>query len=291
LKSIGYLNGENTMILASSNRYVQKNSMRKLCYVYLLAVPPLATALAFIVGHTTATIYLPLWFLNALLMTAATRILVKDCSRSVKRVAWYLIIPWILIAIFGGMGPPPETAAAWAALAGEQRVRYTILIVSGSLTFLGLIRLSGLLHELTARRLARASAIMIWIAWPLFILNMAYWGYFQTHVFITYGLQGAVEKPAWLKSLADGFTLLRMAEVALIYLATAVLALALKHNDLLSKSASRVYVVLACLAAVLNLLPGSINGPLAIANYLSYVPAFTLLMPYIIALNLVRKGL
>ncbi|MGV3704736.1 MAG: hypothetical protein ACO1NU_05095 [Arcticibacter sp.] len=41
---------------------------------------------------------------------------------------------------------------------------------------------------------------------------------------------------------------------------------------------------------LLNLLPGSMTGPLAIANYLSYIPAFTLLMPYLIAVNLSAKS-
>jgi hypothetical protein len=265
------------------------NPARQLIYVYLLAVPPLATALAFIVGHVHYTIYLPLWLLNALLMILATRTLAKQHDRPLTIAAWYFVVPWMLIAIFGGMGPPPETASGWAALAGEQVARYTILIVSGALTCFGFIRLNKLLADSPGRKFSRAGLLMLCIALPFFILNMSYWGYFLTHIFVTYTPPGAPARPLWLKPLGEIFTVIRMTEVTLIYLATAAFALALRYAGRLSKAAGVAYLLFACLGAILNLLPAAVKGPLAIANYLSYIPAFTMLMPYLIAVNLLRK--
>jgi hypothetical protein len=266
-----------------------KSTIKKICFAYLLLVPVLTTALAFIVGHVNFKWYVPFWLLNTLCMILATRQLVQDHEQPLKGVLWCFIIPWTLIAIFGGMGPPPETAAAWAALALEQVVRYTILIISGLSVALGFFRLNKFLANTSGKTFARLGVTIIAIALPLFVLNMAYWGYFLTHVFSTYSLPGAAPKPEWLKTVAVIFTAIRMGEVSLIYIGTAAFALALRSINYLSKTGSFIYVLFSCLGALLNLLPGSVTGPLAIANYLSYIPAFTLLMPYIIAINIARK--
>lgn len=214
-----------------------------------------------------------------------------DQNHALRSIAWYFIIPWMLIAIFGGMGPPPETPVAWASLAGEQIIRYTILIVSGSTVAIGFFKLNALLANTRGKTFARYGAILIGIALPLFIANMAYWGYFLTHIFSTYFLPGAPARPEWIKTVADVFLGIRMTEVLLIYLSTVALTLALRIVNYISKPSSYIYAFLCCSGAFLNLLPTSVSGPLAIANYLSYIPAFTLLIPYLIAVNLARKDL
>lgn len=207
-----------------------------------------------------------------------------------NEIKWFFIIPWMLIAIFGGMGPPPETERAWAALSSEQVVRYSILIVSGGLMARGFWRFKGYLSNTPGRRYGKAAAILFCVAIPLFCLNMAYWGYFLTYVFTTFPDVAPMAKPKWRSSLSNLFLVVRMAEVALFYLATAALAIALQKADQLTKASKNVYVVLALLGASLNLLPNSLKGPIAIASYLSYIPAFTMLMPYLITLNLALKS-
>ncbi|MFD0767276.1 hypothetical protein ACFQZI_20640 [Mucilaginibacter lutimaris] len=222
------------------------------------------------------------------MMTIATDQLTNK-DHVFTNITWFFIIPWMLIAIFGGMGPPPETPAAWANLALEQIVRYSILIISGTMVTIGFLRLNALLANTPGKTLAGYGTIMISVALPLFIANMAYWGYFLTHVFSTYSVPGAPAKPGWLKTVSEVFLVIRMIEVLLIYLSTAAFILALRIVNHLSKPSTYVYVFFCCLGAFLNLLPNSIKGPLAIANYLSYIPAFTLLMPYLLAVNLNRK--
>ncbi|MBL4677556.1 MAG: hypothetical protein JKY70_15345 [Mucilaginibacter sp.] len=201
----------------------------------------------------------------------------------------YLILPWALIAIFGGMGPPPETPAAWAALAAEQRSRYVILIISGIAVTIGFFHIHKLLSQTGGAKYALFGKIMMLIALPLFIGNMAYWGFFLTDVFVKYSQPTHPAKPLWLKTLSDVFTYVRMIEVALIYLATAVIAIALLTSKLISKPGAACYIAFACLGALFNLLPQNSSGPLSIPAYLSIIPAFTLLMPYLIGVNLIYK--
>ncbi|QHT67350.1 hypothetical protein GXP67_12250 [Rhodocytophaga rosea] len=223
-------------------------------------------------------------------MAMAIRKLSQAPGELQAKTASFLIYPWMLFAIFGGMGPPPETASGWALEANEQIVRYSFLIAGGIFMAIGFERLNKVLANTLGSRYAKLSKLQIRIALPLFILNMAYWGYFLTNVFVTYSIEGAPAKPAWMKPLDEAFTIIRMVEVAFIYLATAALATALRLSKQFSKAASYTYVIFACLGALLNLLPVTITGPLAIANYLSYIPAFTMLMPYFIGINLLAKS-
>lgn len=219
---------------------------------------------------------------------AALRLL-RSQGKTNKGSFLWLIYPWVLFSIFGGMGPPPETAAGWALQATEQIFRYTFLIAGGILTTIGFFRLSKLLANTNGRNQAKWSVILMYIALPLFILNMAYWGYFLTHVFVTYSAQNFPSKPHWISTLGDVFSIIRMVEVALFYLATALLAAAFKLTGQLSNKTAVIYIVFSILGALLNLIPGTVTGPLAIASYLSYIPAFTMLMPYLIAVNILAK--
>ena len=148
---------------------------------------------------------------------------------------------------------------------------------------IGFWRVSESLAGTSGRRYAKYSKVLFLVALPLFVMNMAYWGFYLTQVFVS------GHRPEWHKTLGAIFTGVRMTEVALIYLATAAMARALSLAGRLSKTSALIYIGLACVLAVLNFLPSSVSGLLAILNYLSYIPAFTLLMPYLIAVNLYFK--
>lgn len=267
-----------------------KTFPQRLSYVFLLAVPVMVTVMAFVFGHCSYWIYLPGWFLNILLMFLAVRTLEDAKSETVRSIAWPLIMSWAAISVFAGMGPPPETAEGWAALAWEQQLRYCILIVSGTFTTIGFLRTYDMLRSGPGVRFAKVGKTMFVMALPLFIANMIYWGFFLTNVFVKYAQPGAPAKPDWLQTVSTAFTVVRMVEVTLIYCGTAVFAYALSRSGHLSRLASAIYIFFCCLGAVLNLLPANLPAPLAIANYVSYIPAITLLMPYLIGVNLLNKA-
>lgn len=268
---------------------LMKTFTQKLSYVFLLAVPILVTVMAFVFGHRSYWIYLPGWFLNMMLMFLAVKTLADAKSRTVLDVAWPLIMSWAPISVFAGMGPPPETAEGWAALAWEQQLRYCILILSGTFTMVGFLRVHDMLKGGPGSRFARTGKTMFLIALPLFIANMVYWGFFLTNVFVRYSQPGAPAKPDWLQTVSSAFTVVRMIEVTLIYCGTAVFAYALSRSGHLSQLASSIYIFFCCLGAILNLLPAGLHAPLAIANYVSYIPAITLLMPYLIGVNFLNR--
>ncbi|TLV02873.1 hypothetical protein [Dyadobacter luticola] len=266
-----------------------KTFTQKLSYIFLLAVPVMVTLMAFVFGHQSHWVYLPGWFLNMLLMFLAVKALGDAKSETVRGIAWPLIMSWAPISVFAGMGPPPETAEGWAALAWEQQLRYCILIVSGTFTTIGFLRMYDMLRSGPGVRFAKVGKTMFVIALPLFITNMIYWGFFLTNVFVKYSQPGAPSKPDWLQTVSTAFTAVRMVEVTLIYLGTAVFAYALSRSGHLSRLASSVYIFFCCLCALLNLLPANLPAPLSIANYVSYIPAITLLMPYLIGVNFLSK--
>jgi hypothetical protein len=253
---------------------------RKLSYAYLLAVPLLVTVLAFTTGHVSAYLYIPCWLLNTAFMMLACRQLAVTASAKLRGVLWPLIVPWMLIAVFGGMGPPPHNLAGWAALAAEQVARFSILIICGILVGIGAFRLSRYLYGTPGSKLAKKGNLLIRIALPFFFLDMAYWGYFITYQSVNH------TKPAWLEL----FAIIRMTEALLIYIATAAFVLALKASGCISGTAGRIYVAFACLGAICSLLPDNAPGILSIAGYLSTIPAYILLMLYLIAVNLFTKG-
>ena len=119
---------------------------RNISLVYLSLVPFVTAVFGFGVGHISYTIYIPVWIVNVCVMVAAAWVLglkvIKNNDTERKQLtlgSFFLIIPWILISIFFGFGPPPETAAEWVATAAEQQVRYSILIIAGVFIAFGFV--------------------------------------------------------------------------------------------------------------------------------------------------------
>src|SRR5437868_4436269 len=87
---------------------------RNASQIYLSLIPFLTFAIAIAFGHSNYKIYLPLGIINACLMIFAAWILgahvIRDHSAEKKQlivIASFLIIPWILLSIISGLGPPP----------------------------------------------------------------------------------------------------------------------------------------------------------------------------------------
>jgi hypothetical protein len=118
---------------------------------------------------------------------------------------------------------------------------------------------------------------------------MAFWGYFITYQLTIYTKPGAPVKPAWFKLLMTVFNGIRMIDASLIYIATAAFILSLKAAGFLSATASRVYVAFACLGVICSLLPDNAPGFLSVAGYLLTIPAYVLLLLYLMTVNLFTK--
>ena len=123
-------------------------STRKTILIYLALVPFAAIIIAFALGHSNYKVYLPLWILHSCLLFAAAWVLGFRMiggpdieKKNMAMVALFMIVPWIFITIFAGMGPPPATLPGWLTTAAEQQIRYIILIVAGLLFTSGFVLL------------------------------------------------------------------------------------------------------------------------------------------------------
>src|SRR5882757_7704182 len=129
-------------------------SIRKALLIYLALIPFVAAIIAFAVGHSSYKIYLPIWIIHSCLLFAAAwglgarMISGTDVEKKHMAVlALFMIVPWIFITIFAGMGPPPATIAEWLTTAAEQQIRYIILIVAGVLFTCGFALLREQLRQ------------------------------------------------------------------------------------------------------------------------------------------------
>lgn len=275
------------------------STSRNVSLIYLTIVPALTVGLAFGVGHISYKLYLPIWIINSCIMVFALWVLgaksIKSPDVATKHLvisSLLLIIPWIFITLFFGMGPPPHTLAGWAATVTEQQVRYNILIVCGILIAFGATLLSQRLKAAGEDLYSQLALSAIYIAVPLFIVNMAFWGAYLTNActfFVNSGFKKSADLPGWFFPLRDLFELIAIVEAALFYLATALFAVSLKKAGWLKPLACNIYVVVSIIGLILTSLPLDVPEPLATLGYLSSIPAFTVVMLYLMSINLLRR--
>jgi hypothetical protein len=263
-------------------------------YVYLLLVPVIAAGLGFGVGHVSYKIYLPIWLLNVALMTLTSWALGlrlvnrENDDAKFAASAFFLIIPWILVSMFAGLGPPPENAAEWTATATEQQVRYFMLVISGVSVAFGFAGLREQLKAAGEKFMSTLSLTAILIAIPLFILNMLYWGFYLTELFRSQPTINAVQLPDWFSPVRQLFGLVSVVEVALTYFATFALALSLRKARWLSKRSSFFYMVFSVLAFLVVILSAFFTETFYGPGFALSIPAFPFLMPYLMGVNLLR---
>jgi len=274
---------------------MQAKATKLTSYTYLLLVPFIVIVLGFGVGHVSYKLYLPIWLLNVVLMTTASWILGLKVIRSkndeenkLATTAFSLIVPWILISMFAGLGPPPETAAEWTATSTEQQVRYFMLVISGVFIAFGFVGLRNRLKTNGENFYSLIAQTALLIAIPLFIINMLYWGFYLSELFKIQTNANATNFPDWSLPTIQLFGLISVTEVALTYFATFAIVLALRKVNSLSKTSSFFYMLFSLLAFVIIILSAFFQEKLRIGFIVS-IPAIPFLMPYFIGVNLLRK--
>jgi hypothetical protein len=259
----------------------------KVSLVYLLSVPFLTLLFGFGVGHVNPQLYLPVWVINSLMIVVALRQLLKFRAPGNPLLiitALLLITPWIIFPVFAGMGRPPQNIRGWLELEGEQHARFNLLILGGTLAYLGTALLYQLIHH-KDRLFATMGLAFMTLAMPLFVINMAYWGSFLSEAFRNFK---TTNRPDWYLALRELFFLISIAEVSLIYLATAMFAMALGKAGYLKPVAVRAYVIISLCAALVNLVPPSAPDPFSTMSYLVSVPAIPFIMLYFMGVNLLH---
>ncbi len=266
-----------------------------LSLVYLSAVPVLTAVLGFGVGHISYKFYLPIWIVNACLMVTASWILGLNVIKNnevEKRYqaagAFFLIIPWILVSIFFGFGPPPEKISDWVTTASEQQVRYSILIIAGIFVAFGFSALKQQLQKSGEFFYSNFGLTAILLAIPLFIINMIFWGFYLTELFKLVVAKGVEQLPDSYSPMRKEFGLISVVEVALTYLATATFVLSLRQVRWFTKTAW-VYIAISLFAFLIIILSAFLPEPFVTAGFAVSIPAIPFIMPYFIGINLLKR--
>ena len=274
------------------------NSMllkRKASRIYLWLVPVLVVILGLSFGKTNYTFYLPIWILNVVLMVMASWILGlhvindKNKSKHIAVGAFCLIVPTILVSMFFGLGPPPETPAGWVATSTEQQVRYSMLTAAGIFIALGFTLLKEKQKNDGENYYSLLGSIAINIAIPLFILDMLFWGFSLTESFKILVATNTEKMPEWFKPLRQIFGMVSVVEVALTYLAIAFFSVSLNMTGRLSKTSKNIYIVLSLFAFLIIILSAFLPEPFVTAGFAVSIPAIPFLMPYFIGINLLKR--
>ena len=267
--------------------------IRILALIYLYLVPIVVAIIGFRVGHVHYQTYVPLWLIHVGLVSLAVGSLsrgkgyLEPENRALKIGAVFLLIPWVLFSLFAGMGQPPATPQAWLASLTEQQVRYSILILGGVSSLVGFAILKMYLKG--GRLFASLGFALFSLALPLFVLNMAYWGYYLPEAFRSFLSDETAPRPDWYLAVRSLFYVVSSVEVALLYLSTIFFALGLKEARMLSNSSCRWYQIFGMLGAVLVLVPQSWPGLFSTLSYFVAIPAIPFIMPYLMGIQVLKK--
>ena len=268
---------------------------RKTSRAYLILVPLLVAAFGFGIGKINYTFYLPIWIINVFLMLKASWKLglhvinSKTEKRHFAAGAFFLIVPWILVSMFFGLGPPPETATSWVATATEQQVRYSLLTVAGIFIAFGFTLLKEKLKDEGEKYYSLLGFVAIIIAIPLFILNMLFWGFSLTESFKILVSSNTEKFSEWFNPLRSLFGMISVVEVALTYLAIIFFVVSMNRVGWLAKTSSKIYILISLFAFVLVVLSAFLPEPFVTAGFVVSIPAIPFLMPYFIGVNLLRS--
>lgn len=202
--------------------------------------------------------------------------------------AFFLIAPYLLISMFFGLGPPPETAMGWVATATEQQIRYIMLIIAGLFIFLGFAVLREKLKNTGESFYSAIGFTALMVAIPLFIVNMIFWSAYLPELFKIMTASDLEKRLEWFRPIREEFNLLTTVEVAITYFAVAAFAASLRAAGWFSKTSSLIYIVINFVALFITVLPFS-PQLLSIPFFIVTIPAIPFLMPYFMGINLLRR--
>lgn len=270
---------------------------RNLSRVYLTLVPVLTVVLGLGIGYSSYRIYLPVWLMNVGLMVLATWNLGAPVFKTADRVKKYMlagalffIVPTMLSSLFAGLGAPPyESPKLWVASASEQLIRYYFLLAMGVSIAFGYALLRELLKKTPGNFYALLGFMAIQIAIPVYLIDMSFWGFYLTKLYRLLVASSLDKTPDWVIPLRSQFFYINMMVAALVYLATAGFAQALKKAGWFSAAACQIYIIISLLFFVLDVLPPTLPEPFATLNFVVSIPAVPFMIPYFIGVNLLRK--
>jgi xanthosine utilization system XapX-like protein len=270
---------------------------RNISQVYLTLVPFIAAIFGLLVGYISYRIYLPIWIANVCLMMISVRTLVtpgfKNQTLEKKQLiagALFLILPFFLISMFFGLGAPPyNKPLEWVASATEQQVRYFFLLTAGVSVAFGFALLKEKLKSTAGGIYAMIGFVAIQIAIPIFLINMTFWGYYLSKLYSIMAETGSIKTYDWALPMASQFHFVNIIVCELVYLATALFAVSFRIAGWFKPIASNVYLLISIVALLINIIPTNSPEPFSTINYIISIPAIPFIMPYLMAINIIKN--
>lgn len=271
---------------------------RRLGYIYLCCIPILTIFFAFVTGHISYKLYVPIWLLNFVLMGMAVGFLGANAftgydreKRQLLAAGCLLVLPICFLAILFGMGPPPDTREEWVATAVEQKIRFDILLAGGIFVALGLSLTKLILNERGEKLYAQLGHTAILIAIPVFLIVTSFWHSFALHAYKVRLESNTKQPQEWFAAMAQQIWILTICEILLTYFAIAMFARSLMLTQIFKRTPAFVYI-LFCTIAIISVLcfplyPGS--APFSGFPYYPFmIPAIPIIICYYIGVNLIR---
>ena len=200
------------------------------------------------------------------------------------------ILPTLLTSMFFGLGAPPyENPKLWVASATEQLTRYYFLLAAGILIAFGSAILREKLKKTAGNFYALIGYAAIQIAIPIFLINMSFWGFYLTKLYRMLAAASSEKTPEWVLPLRSQFFYINVIVTALVYMAVAAFAIALKRAGWFKPAACNIYIFISLLFFLLDLLPPTLPEPFATLNFIVSIPAIPFMLPYFMGINLLRK--
>jgi hypothetical protein len=272
----------------------------KLSYFFLCAVPILTILFAFVTGHISYRIYVPVWLLVVVLMLLAVRSVSAGAFRSANKEKRYLamagglqVLPICFLAILFGLGPPPGSREEWVATAVEQKVRFDALLAGGVCMALGLSLLKVVLVERGEKMFAQLGHTAVLIALPVFLIVTAFWHSFALEAYKIRIQNGSSKNLELFTAAMLQIWIITICEVLLTYLAIAMYARSLQLAGLFRRTGGLAYIIFSS-AAILSILcyplyPGS--EPFSGFPYYPFmIPAIPIMLSYYMGVNIIKHA-
>ena len=230
---------------------------------------------------------------HAVLIGAAVWILGADVvksgdarQRAVLVAGVLLVAGVVMVSTLFGMGPPPQDPAVYLATRGDQQLRYMALMAAALVVFGGFTILSGAMQDAGDRIFSRIALAAITIGTLLFVLDSLL---VYVIVEMLQQKQSSGRTPDWYLAVRAYYLPLHEVAVALIYLATAAYATALRRAGWFGTISSRLFVGISLAAAVLVLLY-PVGGKIGAPGFVLGIPAVPYVMPYLMGILLVTRA-
>ena len=270
------------------------NTVRRVSYAFLSAVPILSFAVVGVRGFRISGIYQTIGVVYFAAIAVATWTLGGNAIRAdgqgrrlLALAGKLLVTPFALIALFWvGLGGP------WQSTVAENEMRYVTLIVMSAAVAGGFVVLREALREAGENFYASLGFAAVMLSGPLYVV----WNIFALGAY--FGKEHAGETPAAIVSLHDTLDFVLFVAGFLTYFATAAFAASMRRVQWLGRKTTWAFMIVTAVALLFLLIrglhypdPNALSTPwYSSPGFVVGIPIVPYIMPYFFGVVLLRRA-